>query len=128
MPGIELIRSLFQQASVQGSKSTALSPLGWALAILVGGLVGVQHYNVAVSVGIVLTAYIAAYFWFAFKSPEYLRSERYSLSKMAIEKSVKGDDIAGFFSPEVVSEQLPTLPNESTATLPAPTKRKRGQS
>lgn len=139
MAGIEFIRSLFHQASLQGYKSTALSPLGWALAILVGGLVWAQRAQapawisefLGVLIALDLLAYLVAYFIFLFKSPEFLRSERYSLSKMAIEKSIKGDNIAGFFDPEVIPDNLPMLPTDAaTPTNPVPSievKRKRGK-
>ena len=120
MPGIELIRSFLQQATLQGSKSTVLSPLGWALATVIGGLIGVQWAKaplwisglLGAGVALLLLAYVVAYFIFVFRSPESLRSERYSLSKLAIEKSVKGDNLAGFaeMPEEPVPGSLPPSP------------------
>jgi hypothetical protein len=122
-PGIELFRSLSQQAQMNGSKSTALSPLGWALAILVSGLLGSLYYRApsgvmiffGASIAVVLISYLAAYFIFLARSPDYLRSERYSLSKMAIEKSLRGDNISG--ATEQDENALPAMPTPSDHRL-----------
>jgi hypothetical protein len=119
MPGIELIRSLLQQATAQGSRSTALNPLGWALAIILSALLGSAFDHpptwltpvLAVCVGTVVVAYLAAYFFLLVKDRDALRSERFQLSKMAIERSIVGDNIAGFLAPE--KEPLP-LPSAKT--------------
>jgi hypothetical protein len=115
MPGIELIRSLLQQASAQGSRSTALNPLGWALAIVLSALLAsaLDHLPSWVSpllgvlVTIVVIAYLVAYFFLLVKDRDALRSERFHLSKMAIERSIVGDNIAGFLDPETHSMALP---------------------
>lgn len=39
--------------------------------------------------------YLASYIIYALKNPDALRSEKYTLSKMAIEKNLIGDDISG---------------------------------
>jgi hypothetical protein len=54
--------------------------------------------------------YIGAYVYFAWRAPDYLRSEKYTLSKLAIEKSVKGDNIRGFIDP--IYEQRAIPPKE----------------
>ncbi len=43
---------------------------------------------------------IFAYGFFAFKNPDYLRSETYTLSKLAIEKGQIGDDHLGLMTVE----------------------------
>lgn len=48
-----------------------------------------------------VVAYMAAYFILLFKNPDALRSERFTLSKMALEKSVTGDSLAGFTALEL---------------------------
>ena len=119
MPGIELIRSLLQQATAQGSRSTALNPLGWALAIILSALLGSAFDHppiwltpiLAVCAGTIVVAYLFAYFFLLVKDRDALRSERFQLSKMAIERSVVGDNIAGFINP---AEQPPLLPVAKT--------------
>lgn len=104
MPSIELIRSLFQQASAQGSKSTALNPLGWAFATVLSALIGAHVASATESVttllsifaSLILAVFLFAYIYFMLKKPDYLRSEKFTLSKMAIERSVVGDSLKGF--------------------------------
>jgi hypothetical protein len=104
MPGIELIRSLFQQASAQGSRSTALNPLGWAFATVLSALIGAKVADAPQSIitllsvfaSLILAVFLFAYIYFMFKQPDALRSEKFTLSKMAIEKSVIGDSLKGF--------------------------------
>lgn len=40
--------------------------------------------------------YVAAFIFFALKDPEQLRTEKYSIQKMAIEKGFVGDDVTGY--------------------------------
>lgn len=44
--------------------------------------------------------FAAMFIFFGKKNPDLLRSESYSLSKMQIENSIKGDNIMGYFDPE----------------------------
>ncbi|EQA13939.1 hypothetical protein HPSSW140_0265 [Glaesserella parasuis SW140] len=46
-----------------------------------------------------LLSIIVAYFIFAFKDPDCLRSETYTLSKLAIEKGQVGDNQTGLLEP-----------------------------
>jgi hypothetical protein len=111
MSAVELFRSLFEQASAQGSRTTAVAPIGWALATVLAALTGTSFTNVnpwipvvlAIFASLLLILYVGAYIYFMLKSPDSLRSERFTLSKMALEKSVKGDNLGGF---------VDVLPNE----------------
>ena len=104
VPPTEILRLLMQQAQVQGSRSTVLNPLGWLLAILLATLTACQFAHadhwvsvaLAVAAGVTVLLYLTAYVYFAMREPDALRSERYSLSKMAIERSRTGDDLSGF--------------------------------
>jgi hypothetical protein len=121
MPGIELIRSFLQQASAQGSRSTALNPLGWAMTIIFSAMIGagVAHMPtwVLVMLGVfesfAVAAYLIAYFFLLVKDRDALRSERFQLSKMAIERSIAGDNLAGFIDPEKQAVALPPVKSES---------------
>lgn len=57
----------------------------------------------AVLVCVVFVVYVVAYSYFAVKAPDYLRTEKYSLSKLAIERSVTGDNLSGFVDPMLES-------------------------
>jgi hypothetical protein len=104
MAGIEIFRSLLQQATAQGARSTVLNPLGWALAISISAVLGSVSLHseawltklfAAFTVGIMIT-YLVAYIYFALTNSDALRSERFTLSKMAIERSLTGDSLNGF--------------------------------
>ncbi|SRR5260370_36199354 len=117
MPGIELIRSFLQQASSQGSRSTALNPLGWALAIVLTAVLGASAAHLPswvlpcliVFAALILVAYLAAYFFLLVKDRDALRSERFHLSKMAIERSITGDNLAGFLEPVKPTRSLASM-------------------
>lgn len=118
MPFDQFIYSLFQQATASGSRSTVLADLRWAAAIIFGALLAVLTLKapswilvfLAVILGAVFLLYFAAYVFFALRNPDYLRSEKYTLSKLAIEKSVKGDNIAGFIDPINEQRALQAIP------------------
>jgi glucan phosphoethanolaminetransferase (alkaline phosphatase superfamily) len=127
MPGIDIVRSLLQQASVQGSRSTVLNPLGWALAIVLAALVGCLRWNTPVWLTIVLASsscvtliiYLFTYLYFVFTNSDALRSEKFTLSKMAIERSITGDSLKGFVRlGSDVTDALPAAV-EPTAEKPA---------
>lgn len=48
-----------------------------------------------VSTAIAILAYLGFYAYFAFKDPDALRSERYSIQKLALEKGFVGDSTTG---------------------------------
>lgn len=85
------------------SKSTILKPLGWLLAILVPLFSASYYlkadnwisYSIATLIFIVIVIYLTIYIHAYFKNPELLRSEKYTLTKMAIEKSTFGDSTSG---------------------------------
>lgn len=124
MPGYEFVRDLFEQASGQGSRSTVLKPLGWLMAILLAGTMGTFYVGAPIWVGVMLSvlavvttvAYLSAYGYFMFRSPDALRSETFTLHKMAIERGLLGDDLHGLMKvdPDV---EPPRLGGPST---PAP--------
>ena len=110
----ELIRSFLEQANAQGSRSTALSPLGWLTAIISSALFTAllakapswAIVTILTALGLCVLMYFAAYIFFMIKSPDALRSEKFTLSKLAIERSVIGDNLSGLIDPEN-PKQLP---------------------
>lgn len=113
MPFETIVQAL--QRSILGSRSTVLSDLRWLLgivAIIFGIALRYQAplwalVTVCVVLCIAFALYCAAYVFFSFKDPAALRSEKFGLSKLAIEKSVTGDNVAGFIDPSVRSVLLP---------------------
>ena len=55
-------------------------------------------------------AFLVAYFILLFIDRDALRSERFTLSKMAIEKSVTGDSLRGFTALEVTDQKVLSVP------------------
>jgi hypothetical protein len=116
MPGIELIRSFLQQATAQGSRSTALNPLAWALGLCLSSLLIAISLNapywvtvfLSVVTALILIVFLFAYLYLLVKDRDALRSEKFTLSKMAIERSVTGDNIAGFIDPMNRAESIRT--------------------
>jgi uncharacterized protein YacL len=81
-----------------------MNPLGWILGLLLStvSILVWEHAPTwlivtiaALSIFLVL-AYVGAYLFFMLKNPDALRSERFTLSKMQIEKSQLGDTSHGF--------------------------------
>ncbi len=106
MPSPEVfLKSLFEQSQARGSRSTALGPLFVLLGLLLTalvtttklapdpptwllpGLFGLVAFIVLVGAG--------AYIYLLIKDRDALRSERYSIQKLAIEKGMYGDDMTG---------------------------------
>lgn len=123
MPGIELFRSFLQRATAQGSRSTALNPLGWALGIILSAMLLAGRISnrptwllplLGVCAGGVVVAYIVAYFILLFIDRDALRSERFTLSKMALEKSVTGDSLKGFTALDLDDQKVLSSRSEVT--------------
>ena len=123
MSGIELFRSLLQQATAQGSRANALNPLAWALGIVLSGmLVAARIPNLptwaltllGTCAAILVIAYLVAYFYLLFTDRDALRSERFTLSKLAIEKSITGDSLRGFTAIELGDQKILPVPSEIT--------------
>jgi hypothetical protein len=111
---IELLRSFLQQATATGARSTVLTDLRWFIGLIAAALLIASKYETTSSIIIVLSSiltlasllYIAAYIYFAIRSPDALRSEKFTLSKMAIEKSITGDNLSGLIDPATSQRQL----------------------
>ena len=114
MPGLNLIASFFQQATAQGTRSTIMNPLGWFTAISIGGLLGAVHYQAPFEVLLLLgsltglsgIAYLGSYvFCLTTKREHLLRTEKFVLQQLAIEKGFRGDSTTGV----VIHEQSTAL-------------------
>jgi hypothetical protein len=99
---IELIQSFLEHATAHGARSTVLTDLRWFIGLILSAiLIGVWEKMPAWLVGVLVTflaigvvLYFAAYIWFGIRNPDSLRSEKFSLTKMAIEKSAVGPELA----------------------------------
>lgn len=114
----ELVQKWLRQADT-AQRSTALNPLGWALATLSALLLGSFHVNapfgmqvtLLVLICMLVTAYLGAYAFFAWTQPDALRSEKFTLTKFAIERGLKGDNLAGLYIPGDISPPQILPPN-----------------
>lgn len=94
------------QALATGSRSTALKPLGWLIAIVLpsavlsarlGSPAWLSATLGALSVATIVL-YCVAYVYLLAKDRDALRSERYSIQKLAIEKGFVGDSVTGYLN------------------------------
>lgn len=109
--------SMFHQALASGSRSTVLKPLGWLIALTLAGAIGAFRLAAptwfANTLGglcvLAIVLYFAAYVYFALTDKDSLRSEKYSIQKMAIQKGFIGDDQFGYMP--LNSDGGPSLPS-----------------
>jgi hypothetical protein len=119
---------LLQQANIGQSRSSVLNPLQWMLVILVFGI-GVCllcHAPLwlvilfAIMLALVLILFLIAYVYFARVNPDSLRSEQFSLSKLAIEKGLVGDSLSGLRpSPDFLPTNTEVVPKNPAPSLPS---------
>jgi hypothetical protein len=103
-----LITPFLRQATEHGSRSTVLRPLGWVIAILAGSVVAAIEFKAPAWMGITLVSfmglalllYLGAFVYCLLTDKEALRSEKYSIEKLAIEKGIFGDSISGIIPTE----------------------------
>lgn len=100
------------------TRSDILRPLVWpilavilALAVLGGRVPGWIITWLAVGLGALVALYALAYIVCFFIDRDALRSEKYKLQKMAIERGLYGDSNIGLQEPPTVdSRAVPSLP------------------
>ena len=117
-----ILRELVSDALAEGSRSTALKPLHWIVAILLGGtLFGIfldaPSWFLITLVGMFVICVLLfgyAYLVFLKKDPDALRSEIYSLRKFAIEKGLYGDNLSGMIDIDQDANQRSILPGPSS--------------
>jgi|SRR5512135_485174 hypothetical protein len=99
------LRQLLDWADIGHSRTAVTNQLQWTMAIS-GGLLFLfllAHapvWLIALTGGLfALTGltFLACFVYFARVDPDSLRSERYSIQKMAIEKGLVGDNLSGLF-------------------------------
>jgi len=106
-----LMRSLMSRADARGARSTALHALQWALALLLAAIPPLVYVKAPEwllilligAVALVLLVFLASYVYLLLHNPDALRSEQFSLSKMALEKGLIGDDLSGLAEPQSAS-------------------------
>ena len=107
MPGLNLIKAFLEHASAKGTKATILKPLGWMMLIVISATLSAFYLKSPKWLGVIFSIftcltmilYLFAYIYCLFKDKDALRSETYSIQKLAIEKGFVGDDISGTLEP-----------------------------
>lgn len=102
-----MLQSFFTHANARGARSTALHALQWVIGLLLSALALLVFGNapawlligVGIALSLVLLIFLGAYLFLLLRNPDALRSEHFFLSKMAIEKGLIGDDVAGLIDP-----------------------------
>lgn len=97
------IRELLSRSDASGSKSTILKPLTWFLALIIGGILSLLKFDSPVWLTIMLATIFClgvAVFFFVYiycliNDRDSLRSEKFTIQKLAIEKGIMGDDVIG---------------------------------
>lgn len=97
------MQSFLSRSDAKGTRSTALHSLQWALGLLLASLPPSLLANapdwllvtLLCSIAIVLLVYIGAFVFLLIRNPDALRSEQFTLSKMALEKGLVGDNVTG---------------------------------
>lgn len=103
MTAPQFIKALLQQATEEGARSTALKSLGWLLAMFIPATLACFYWHfpdwirlaASIVTGVIVIVYLGSYIFLLFMDRDALRSERYSLTKLAIEKGVYGDSLTG---------------------------------
>ena len=115
-----LIQSFLTQATVKGVRSTILRPIAWMMGILLSAtLISVGLHApfwlqliLAVFLCVTMVLYLFAYLFCLFTDKDALRSENYSISKLAIEKGIIGDNITGMM--KLSQEETKLIKEESS--------------
>ena len=90
----------------------------------ISGAVSGAHFGApiwlvnALGVGTIIeiVLYLIAYIYFAVTDKDCLRSEKYSIQKLAIQRGLVGDDVTGFFRLEGQKVLKADLPESRTQT------------
>ena len=99
----KLFYSFFSEAGAKGARSTALHALQWGMGMLLCAIpISVMAKAsdwllvvLVVAFGLVLITFISSYIFLLRNNPDALRSESYTLSKMAMERGLIGDSGTG---------------------------------
>lgn len=118
MLNIHILKQLIQSHESSGSRSSVLNPISWLMVILLVALLICLGSNVAsgiiktfiVFISILFLLYVISYLYCLFTDKDALRSEKYSIQKLAIEKGLIGDNIQGIFETEREVKQLEETP------------------
>ena len=107
-----LFQSFIEKGTLSGSRSTVLQPFYWIIAILTSGVFACLQAKapewvlilVVSGMSLSILGFLFAYFYCLVKDKDALRSEKYNVTKMAIEQGFKGDSLRGLVEVEKEAE------------------------
>lgn len=119
---LQLVSMLREQMHASLSRSDVLRPLAWLVLILTTGtltcvLAKAPEWlliSMAVLLFLSIVLYIISYLYCLFNDRDALRSEKYSLHKMAIEHGMYGDSQTGLIEPDKAT--VKAITNATPAT------------
>lgn len=102
---ISIIKELLHKSDASGSRSTILKPITWFISSLIVGITILLKFNspewliifLTITMGLSILVFLFAYIYCLFTDKDAIRSEKYSIQKMAIEKGLYGDNNIGVF-------------------------------
>lgn len=111
---LQLVSMLREQMNATLSRSDVLKPLAWLIGILSALTVFLAVAKApewlliwtAVPLLCAVALYGAAYVFCLLKDRDALRSEKYTLHKMAIEHGIYGDSKIGLIEPDLDAQKL----------------------
>lgn len=110
---MQVFAALKEQMSATLSRSDILTSLKWLVGMLLTATLGLAAVKapdaliilVAVLLSLSVALFLGAYIFCLVNSPDSLRSEKYSLQKLAIQHALLGDSSAGLFEEDEISGQ-----------------------
>ncbi len=107
----DYLRALLHRSDIGRSRSSITNPLQWALVILIGGIAAASEVHASAWIVsamvivflVVVGLFLYAYIFFMHTNPDALRSEQFTLAKLAIEKQLIGDSVRGLIE-QVITE------------------------
>lgn len=113
-----------QRALASGSRSTVLKPLAWLIGLCASASIASFSFSSPVWLGsmfgvlggVTIVLYFVSYIYFGITDKDALRSERYSIQKLAIQRGLVGDDDVGYIEVETaeVKNSLSSSPLVTT--------------
>jgi hypothetical protein len=111
---VNIFRELLQKSDASGSRSTILKPLTWFISVIIGGIVLLLEFDspiwliimFSIIMGLAIITFLFAYIFCLFTDKDAIRSEKYSIQKMAIEKGIYGDSSTGVLPSSQMNRNL----------------------
>jgi hypothetical protein len=123
-----IIRELLHKSDASGSRSTILKPLTWFISVVIGGIILLIKINspqwlvimFSIIMGLSIVIFFFTYVYCLFTDKDAIRSEKYSIQKLAIEKGIYGDSTSGIIvenNPKPLNENLEIKNSEEGESL-----------